>query len=74
MHLGVFVIFNALFICCDVTGWPGWLQKYKVQEDKNVPVSTAPIRVLYKLKLLIELLSYKYYIVIHLDWSLKDHV
>lgn len=33
-----FVIFNALFFTCDVTGHPTWLLKYKIQEGKNQPV------------------------------------
>lgn len=33
-----FIVFNALFLCCDITGKPSWLLKYKVQEGKNQPV------------------------------------
>jgi len=43
VHLVVFVVFNALFMVCDVWGIPGWLQKYKVQEDKNVPVDRSKL-------------------------------
>ena len=33
-----FVVFNAVFLFCDITGKPTWLLKYKVQEGKNEPV------------------------------------
>lgn len=33
-----FVVFNSVFLFCDITGHPTWLLKYKVQDGKNQPV------------------------------------
>eukprot|EP00116_Pleurobrachia_bachei_P007535 sb/3467797/ len=37
-YTACFVVFNAVFLFCDITGKPSWLLKYKVQEGKNEPV------------------------------------
>ena len=41
--LGGFVLFNSVFLLADITGWPGWLLQYKVQEDRNTPVDSAKL-------------------------------
>ena len=38
----VFAISNSFFAVLDLTGKPEFLIKYKIQEDKNVPVSYNP--------------------------------
>lgn len=35
----VFVLSNLPFALLDLTGWPSSLLKYKIQEEKAVPVS-----------------------------------
>ena len=47
LHAGTLIVTNAtywgvnsLFMILDVTNKPKFLTKYKMQEDKNVPVST----------------------------------
>ena len=39
----VFWLFGGLFIYVDVTGRPAFLLKYKIQDDKNAPVSSYTI-------------------------------
>ena len=34
-----FILLNSIFLVVDLTGWPYWLHKYKIQEQKNNPVS-----------------------------------
>ncbi|CAN0347814.1 fatty acid hydroxylase domain-containing protein 2 [Lampetra fluviatilis] len=41
---GMFWLFNALLMCVDVTGWPAFFLRYKIQADKNVPVDPAKLR------------------------------
>ena len=47
IHAGTLIVTNAtywgvnsFFMILDVTNKPNFLTKYKMQEDKNVPVST----------------------------------
>lgn len=35
----IFVLVNSFFAFVDLTGKPRWIRKYKIQPDKNVPVS-----------------------------------
>lgn len=37
--LMTFLAGNAFFLVLDLTGRPGFMLKYKIQEDKGVPVS-----------------------------------
>ena len=39
--IGVFWLVSGLFLYSDITGRPKWMTYYKVQPDKNVPVSTC---------------------------------
>ncbi len=39
---GVFVLSNVPFGLLDLTGWPPSLLKYKIQEEKPVPVRIEP--------------------------------
>ena len=34
-----YVLCNAFFVFMDITGRPNWIIKYKIQKDKNIPVS-----------------------------------
>ncbi|KAL5256473.1 hypothetical protein ACHWQZ_G011646 [Mnemiopsis leidyi] len=33
-----FLLANFIFLLIDLTGYPSWIYKYKIQEDKNFPV------------------------------------
>ena len=43
-----FVVANIFFMVLDLTGKPAALLKYKIQEDKGVPVSTMAIPITHK--------------------------
>ena len=42
----VFIVSNAFFIIVDLTGMPKFVQKYRIQVGKNVPVRTLEILML----------------------------
>lgn len=39
MSLTGFVVFNAFFMFVDLTGRPKWMSQYRIQEERNIPVS-----------------------------------
>jgi methylsterol monooxygenase len=39
MSNAVFILANVFFTFVDLTAWPKFMLRYKIQEDKNVPVS-----------------------------------
>lgn len=34
-----FILLNSIFLVVDMTGFPHWLHKYKIQDKKNSPVA-----------------------------------
>ena len=38
MSNAVFILANVFFTFVDLTAWPKFMLRYKIQEDKNVPV------------------------------------
>lgn len=37
-----FWLLNALFLIADATGKPSFITRYRIQQDKNNPVGSAP--------------------------------
>ncbi len=37
-----FLVVNSFFAILDLTGRPEWLVKYKIQDEKTLPVSWSP--------------------------------
>eukprot|EP00731_Ephydatia_muelleri_P030774 Em0022g288a len=48
----IFILANSFFAFVDVTGRPHWIRKYKIQSDKNVPVSWVAYKAAIQLALL----------------------
>ena len=38
VFIAVFILGNAFYAFVDLTGKPAWVLKYKIQEEKDVPV------------------------------------